>query len=204
MRRIIIGMLWLAGCSAGAGATAATGLDASDATVSDTALASDVDAAGAGQDAAGDAPDAAAGLDTEAEVPCPSGKLWTKGNLGNKLMQPGLACIACHTKVGKGTDFAVAGTVFPGLHTVDQCYGVSGIKVEIIGKDGLVTTLTTNTAGNFYQGKLASKIAFPYTAKVYNAAGDFLEMTTPQTNGDCNACHTVDGVDGPWGRIVAP
>jgi predicted CXXCH cytochrome family protein len=29
-------------------------------------------------------------------------------------------------------------------------------------------------------------------------------MTTPQTNGDCNSCHTPDGASNAPGRIIAP
>jgi predicted CXXCH cytochrome family protein len=29
-------------------------------------------------------------------------------------------------------------------------------------------------------------------------------MTTPQTNGDCNSCHTEQGTNGASGRIVWP
>ncbi len=143
--------------------------------------------------------------DVAADPPCPSGKMWTKGTQGSASMQPGVACIACHNKSGgEAPSFAVAGTIFPSKHAIDKCYGQTGVTVEIIGSDGVVTKLITNGAGNFFQSKFTSKIVLPYTAKVYNAAGDYLEMTSPQTNGDCNSCHTVDGINGPSGRIVAP
>jgi hypothetical protein len=29
-------------------------------------------------------------------------------------------------------------------------------------------------------------------------------MSTPQTDGDCNGCHTQDGVDKTPGRIILP
>lgn len=42
----------------------------------------------------------------------------------------------------------------------------------------------------------------PYTAKVIRD-GVESKMLTPQSNGDCNACHSVDGASGAPGRIVA-
>lgn len=213
-RWFVVLIIWaVAGCGAsatdGAGSATASGGDAGDSgSLADGAVAGD-DAmqpgADVGADAAADSATDLTTADVAADPPCPSGKQWTKGNQGSAFMQPGLACINCHKKSGgEAPSFAVAGTVYPSKHAVDKCYGSGAIKVEIIGSDGYVTTLTTNSAGNFYQSKFSSKIVLPYTAKVYNAAGDYLEMTTPQNNGDCNACHTVDGVDGPSGRIVAP
>ncbi len=207
MRVIAMGMLAatlvVAGCDATA-TSASTAAASTDSAGFDSTVAQDVGGTDDASTADAAAPDVAAD-DVAVDPPCPSNKMWTKGNQGSALMQPGVACIACHNKSGgEAPGFVVAGTVYPSLHAVDKCYGSTATKVEIIGSNGVVTTLTTNSAGNFYQSKFGSKIVMPYTAKVYNAAGDMLEMTTPQTNGDCNSCHTPDGASNAPGRIIAP
>ena len=135
-----------------------------------------------------------------AEAECPSGIKWIFGALfGSDLMEPGLACIDCHSK--KGPKFTIAGTVYPGFHTVDTCNGVASIKVEITGNDGKVVTLTTNAVGNFHG---TDAIAMPFTARVIDGSGNDRKMFGPQTNGDCNICHTQTGTNGAPGRIHAP
>jgi hypothetical protein len=63
-------------------------------------------------------------------------------------------------------------------------------------------------SGNFYYpnrnaiGSNGKNIALPYRARVVRADGGVVEMRTPQTNGDCNACHTVSGLNSAPGRIV--
>jgi hypothetical protein len=133
---------------------------------------------------------------------CPSGTHWQFGNSGSTVMNPGLACIACHTTMQPREKFTAGGTVFNDLHTEDLCNGgsKSGGKVEIIGADGAVTSLTVNSAGNFYT---FNTIKFPYTARV-TLNGSVRTMSTPQGVGDCNSCHTVQGTGGAPGRIVWP
>jgi hypothetical protein len=46
-------------------------------------------------------------------------------------------------------------------------------------------------------------IATPFTAEVIYQ-GQSVSMTTPQTSGDCNSCHTESGANGAPGRIVVP
>jgi hypothetical protein len=43
----------------------------------------------------------------------------------------------------------------------------------------------------------------PFTAKV-TFQGREIVMTTPQTDGDCNSCHTETGANGAPGRIKLP
>ena len=136
---------------------------------------------------------------------CTSNKTWTGGTDGSKDMQPGAACIACHSSKGGGEapTFAVAGTVYPTAHEPDECYGASGssgMRVVITGADGKVLTLTPGSSGNFsYQGSLAT----PYTAKVTDSNGE-RAMGAAQTSGDCNACHTQSGTNSAPGRIIVP
>jgi hypothetical protein len=119
-------------------------------------------------------------------------------------MEPGVACIACHqSSGGEAPRFAIAGTVYPTAHEPNLCDGApgsDGAQVVIVGANGQSTTLTPNTAGNFtYSGS----ISLPFQAKVVYMGRERI-MTTPQTTGDCNACHTQSGTNGAPGRILLP
>jgi hypothetical protein len=114
-------------------------------------------------------------------------------------MNPGLACISCHDTMTHAPRLRAAGTVYQTLTEPDLCDGLGGATVDLIGADGSVTTLTSNSAGNFYTTK---SLVFPIRARVHTAYG-MREMTDPVTTGDCNSCHTPtsDG-DGAPGRIT--
>jgi cytochrome c553 len=114
------------------------------------------------------------------------------------LMNPGLACNDCHKRGGQ-TIFAAAGTVYPSLHEPDQCRGASGVKVVIIDAAGNLHEMPANANGNFtYEESFPT----PYRAFVVRGT-DTREMKKPQTNGDCNSCHTEWGTGSP-GRVMAP
>jgi cytochrome c553 len=70
----------------------------------------------------------------------------------------------------------------------------------ITDADGNEYTLEPNQSGNFTSNQA---IATPYTARLVTADGE-RKMFTPQTIGDCNSCHTQDGMSGAPGRIVLP
>lgn len=53
--------------------------------------------------------------------------------------------------------------------------------------------------GNFYGGTVG--VPSPYTARVVVNGVVTSQMLTPQTNGDCNSCHTALGAQGAPGRI---
>jgi hypothetical protein len=129
---------------------------------------------------------------------CTSGMTWNNGNEESSRMHPGMACISCHSS-GEGPRFSIAGTVYPTAHEPDDCDGANGVQVVITGTNGTVT-LTANSAGNFYT---RNAVGTPYTATVI-ANGQTRAMATPQTSGDCNACHTQNGDNGAPGRILAP
>ena len=117
-------------------------------------------------------------------------------------MAPGQACISCHSQ-GEGPRYTFAGTVYPTAHEPDDCLGVNGsstVQVVITGADGTIHTLPVNRAGNF---TLRTRIATPYTAKVVSNGKERL-MATPQTNGDCNSCHTEAGANKAPGRVMTP
>jgi hypothetical protein len=135
-------------------------------------------------------------------VVCTSKTMWTRGTEGSGSMEPGQACIACHSR-GEGPGFALAGTVYPTAHEPDNCNGGSTTamaSVVITGADGQVITLTPNQAGNFsYRGTIAT----PYKAKV-TMSGRERAMVEAQTSGDCNSCHTEMGAMLAPGRIMLP
>ena len=133
---------------------------------------------------------------------CTSGTYWTGGDRESSSMHPGAACVSCHSQQGEGPR-GIAGTVFPTAHEPDDCNGASGssgVVVEITDANGTVTTLRVNGAGNFYSKR---SVALPYTARVVSGTKTRV-MKTPQTNMDCNSCHTEGGTSGAPGRIIAP
>jgi cytochrome c553 len=122
-------------------------------------------------------------------------------------MNPGMACIKCHNQQGEGPNYSIAGTVYPTAHEPDKCNGkvlsgpaISTAIIEIIDKNGGVHTTTVNSVGNF---GTTTFIAKPYTAKV-KYDGRERVMTTPQTSGDCNDCHTQSGAQNAPGRVLLP
>jgi mono/diheme cytochrome c family protein len=147
---------------------------------------------------------------------CTSNRKWTFGNAGSSTMNPGYACRSCHlgqdfmsqnpthiSQPSRAYDFM--GTVFPTSHEQDLCTDSppGAVTVEIIDANGNVAQrLGVNSAGNFYSGT-GTGVQKPYTARVLYS-GRTRAMTTPQTDGDCNTCHTEQGLNGAPGRIVWP
>ena len=137
-----------------------------------------------------------------AKAICTSMASWTGGNRGSAAMNPGLACISCHSS-GDGPSFSIAGTVYPTGHEPDRCNssaGTQGAQIVIIGADGKMVTLTPNNVGNFSSN---TAIKTPYQAKVTYQGRERL-MIASQTSGDCNSCHTQNGANGAPGRITVP
>lgn len=133
---------------------------------------------------------------------CTSMTAWSRGNQGSASMNPGMACISCHSS-GEGPRFTVAGTVYPTGHEPDRCnslVGTAGARIVIIGADGKMLTLTPNAAGNFSSN---AALKTPYQAKVTYQGRERL-MVSMQTSGDCNSCHTQTGSNLAPGRITVP
>jgi hypothetical protein len=179
---------------AGSGGTGGSG--ASGGTGGSLDAGSIVDAGGKGG-AGGTGPvcDAQTGTATpvpDAPAQCTSGRRYTSGN--GPTMNPGDMCQGCH-------GFTLSGTVYPTIHETGLCYGVNGgAQVVITPSCGTPITLTVNSAGNFYY---TGGVRLPYTAKVVVNGAERV-MVTPQTLGDCNACHTQNGLQGAPGRIIVP
>jgi hypothetical protein len=117
-------------------------------------------------------------------------------------MTPGDTCVSCHAKNPGTPLFTLGGTVYPSAHEPNHCNGVnvSGATVVITDANKKVLTLPVNSVGNFSS---TAAVATPFTASV-SYAGNTLAMLTPQTSGDCNACHTATGTNGAPGRIMLP
>ncbi len=141
------------------------------------------------------------------ELVCSSGTRWTEDrDEGSSRMNPGLACISCHQREGDGPRFTAAGTLFPTFREPDLCNGADGTRtyagavVEIIDANDVSHTLSVNQAGNF---STQARLTMPIRARVHYQ-GEVREMFTPQNSGDCNSCHTVDGMNGAPGRVALP
>lgn len=139
------------------------------------------------------------GVQTVPTSTCASGMQWQGGSEGSSSMKPGGDCVGCHSQ-GEGPNYTAAGTVFQNANEADDCTGVAGITVEITGADGGVTTLTTNSVGNFYT---RAPIAMPYGVKLINGNATRI-MAGHQTTGACDSCHTQTGAMSAPGRIMAP
>jgi hypothetical protein len=142
----------------------------------------------------------------DASPTCSSGGYWTAYDSGTPWMNPGLPCIKCHRQNSNFAPvFTVAGTVFPTAHEPDKCFGVTattGAQVIITDANGQeLSPLPVVSGGNF--GAILSGLALPYRAKVVVGESERV-MLTPQTNGDCNLCHTQAGSQGALGRIIVP
>lgn len=135
---------------------------------------------------------------------CSSTTMWRNGNRGSNNMNPGQACNACHEISRGAPTLSIAGTVYRTGHEPNNCNGgaASGtVTIEITDANGQVHNLTPFApSGNFY---LEQAIPGPYRARVLYD-GRVRAMHDPQTNGDCNVCHTQSGAMGAPGRIVLP
>ena len=146
-----------------------------------------------------------------AEAVCSSGDYWGEADDGSPRMNPGRACISCHSSSGgdDAPNLWVGGTVYPTFREPDMCLGAdgtsthAGASVEIEDAMGVVVSLSVNASGNFLLPRNSATLTFPIRARVlYN--GKVRQMGTPQYSGDCNSCHTETGANGAPGRIALP
>lgn len=135
---------------------------------------------------------------------CTSGKTWDAGDKGSALMHPGAACNACHQKEG-GPNLRIAGTVYATAHEPNDCNGSAPppqLEVTITDAKNKVYKLQVNAAGNFLTQGGVKPVA-PFKAQVSDGTKT-RAMSGSVTSGDCNSCHTVAGLNGAPGRIMAP
>ena len=144
--------------------------------------------------------------DKPAQTTCASGQRWDEEATPSKDMNPGLACRACHKTQASDFNYFFMGTVFPSFHEEDLCHSPppSGAKVEILDESGAVTmTLTPTATGNFMSSAVAAGVPIPYRARLV-ADGLTRAMSSAQKDGDCNKCHSEQGLEGAPGRLVWP
>ena len=140
---------------------------------------------------------------------CASGVRWM-GTAASAVHYPGRSCLAsnCHAANAK-MPFTIAGTVYPvhpvkGDHDDDDCNGIDssqmpsavGIQDEMGGD--VFPRLQVNTAGNFFTTKAVPP---SYRVKVYSQGREISQISAV-TDGNCNSCHSKDGVAGAKGRII--
>jgi mono/diheme cytochrome c family protein len=153
---------------------------------------------------------AAEGEDGEGTTPtnvpsiCTSNQFWSSNRRG-PTMQPGRACITCHESQEDKPVVWVGGTVYPTLREPDGCYGIAGdATVVITDAAGRVVSLPVGPTGNFsLSAESSAPLTMPIRAKVVRN-GKERAMATPQSSGNCNACHTENGANGAPGRILTP
>jgi hypothetical protein len=138
---------------------------------------------------------------------CSSREYWEEEeDEGSPQMNPGEACITCHTTQEDAPTFLIAGTVYPTAHEPDDCFSSSpATEAEVVITDAMnqMFVLPVNPAGNFFLEAEDATLALPFTAKVV-LGDEERAMGTPQSVGDCNSCHTQAGANGAPGRILAP
>ncbi len=135
---------------------------------------------------------------------CASGVLWD--GTATNVMDPGKACIGCHTTDAPQLAYFFMGTAFPAYHESDDCEDPppADARVEILDANGNVTLVMMPTAdGNFYSSSIAAGVPLPFTARLV-ANGLARAMVTPQMTGECNACHTEQGTTLTVGTASAP
>jgi hypothetical protein len=158
---------------------------------------------------------------------CSSGILRDPNESEGPLMMPGYACTKCHADFNSATGdaaplFRFAGTVYPTGHEPDGCVGAGGpplpeggnplreperdpdaARIVVTDAAGVMFGAQVNRGGNFMLDAQLPVLKLPYTAKIVYQ-GRVRQMLKPQKDGDCNVCHTQEGVDDTPGRIVLP
>ncbi|MBA3820688.1 MAG: hypothetical protein H0X17_17490, partial [Deltaproteobacteria bacterium] len=145
------------------------------------------------------------------ETVCSSGSKWPAGDDGDRGgspdMNPGLPCQSCHLAEKPERAYFFMGTAYPTLHEQDRCRSIvpPGTRIEIIDNTGQVAlTLPVRASGNFFSSSTLPQVALPFTARVVSPTGLISQMTTPQMTGNCNSCHTEQGINGAPGRVLVP
>ncbi len=141
---------------------------------------------------------------------CTSGATVDPNGEEGEFMTPGRVCNTCHeqqnTEMGTHAPiYNFVGTVYPSAHEPDDCSGsgTEGAEIEVVDANGKVYTAMANAVGNFFFEDPEHAFKYPYKARlVYQGRERW--MDTPETDGDCNKCHTAAGIEEAPGRILLP
>ncbi len=112
-------------------------------------------------------------------------------NSGENSHNQGKNCLNCHIADGEGEGcFTVAGTVYN--NSLLAAYTIATIKLYTgpNGTGSLVTTLETDSRGNFYTGSAVSFKSHLYPS-VTDANGQTIYMAAGISTGACNSCHNI-------------
>jgi hypothetical protein len=111
---------------------------------------------------------------------------------GNALMRPGENCLQCHA------NFVVAGTVYPSATSAAGA-GIAGVSVVVTDAKDVVTTMTSNAAGNFWG---SSAITLPLKSAYVVRNGTRTDMLGAPGAG-CSTCHNQPPASLAPGRLFA-
>lgn len=126
------------------------------------------------------------------------------GFITGPLMQPGDNCRRCHggpsSPYPQAPEWTAAGTVFPGPDS-PATDGVPLVQVHLMDPNGgIIQTLTTNAAGNFY-----TDMPLPEGFRVaIEYEGERIDMPCAAPSGGCGACHNQPPIGTAPGRIFLP
>jgi len=155
--------------------------------------------------------DAKSEVEAVVSGPCASGVRWNSTMPPSDKMNPGVPCWGaggCHTPSSK-TVLTAAGTIYPlnGLHDENNCYGLdstmTGAAIAIFDVDTgneILPRLQMNPAGNFWTTR---PMPAKYMVKLFSNS-KIVEMIAPVTDGNCNYCHSAEGIMMAKGRIIPP
>lgn len=133
---------------------------------------------------------------------CACGSGEPAGEYTGPLMRPGEDCLSCHSEGAgrRAPTWSAGGTVYDRADAAAND-GVEGVDVVLSRPDGgMIETLRTNAAGNFYTATplpQGFRVALEY-------AGERIDMPCPPPAGLCNACHSDPPIGQAPGRIYVP
>jgi hypothetical protein len=143
---------------------------------------------------------------------CATGKHWIGGKRGDPRMYPGRDCVGCHLD-NDGPELMFGGTVYPYLQgdfkkagltppTGNDCFGLEGVEVHVIGGDGQEFVTMSNEAGNFFVEGKATDLVKPFEVNILyqrpdKDTPDNPSMNTRPSYGGCGRCHALDAKSFP-------
>jgi hypothetical protein len=152
--------------------------------------------------------DAKSEVEAMVSGPCASGVHWNNAMPPTALMNPGVPCwgaAGCHTP-GSKTILTAAGTIYPfnAQHDENNCYGLDSTValgaiafMDVDTGAELFARPVTNPSGNFSTSK---PLPPSYKVKLVSQNRE-IAMIAPVTDGNCNYCHSAEGISMAKGRM---